>query len=168
MNATLSSFGVLLFHSPSKCHTTQFISKETFDVFGRNDKSALFVTLAWDKGRYIFFLLNTRGIQQKSQFNHITCFHKGTFDFYIQHLECNAFLSVGAVVVFGVSQVIVCQKPCMLRLNPSATDLYMPFPPQRCNFTDRVHFCRQLAGDKERGEGSPPRRHAACFSVLSF
>lgn len=42
MNAHLSlpltSF-LLLRHSPSKSHTTQFISKETFDVFGRNHKA---------------------------------------------------------------------------------------------------------------------------------
>lgn len=41
MNAHLSSLDILLLlcHSPSKSHTTQFISKGTFDVFGRNHKA---------------------------------------------------------------------------------------------------------------------------------
>lgn len=78
-------------------------------------------------------------------------------------LRCLFFLTVPffSLVCHSVcvSQTVLCVSQ-----GPFATDLYIPLQ-QRCNFTDRVNFHKQLVRDKEREKASPPHRHAVCLSV---
>lgn len=76
------------------------------------------------------------------------------------------FLTIKVNVFWCCACVCVCVYVDLLP-GSFKTDLYVPLQ-QRCNFTDRVNFHRQLVRDREHQKASPPhRRTVLLFYLLS-
>lgn len=177
MNASLFPWHppLALPFSQQASHHPICIKRDTWCLWQKS-QSTVFVTLAQDKGKDIFCLLNTGEMkrQKASPCNHI--FVKTKCRLLQSEFRLNCFTS--SFSLKGQLLSLVCHRwfcVCITdrihawcRWGLSATDLYMPFLQKTCNFTDRIHFCRQLVRDKEHRKASPPHRQAVCLRVLSF